>query len=370
MTNATFSDALVGYRFFLASRGEASIGEINALLERRGRTPISPRTYGHYAKLVQRGFTTYLPINQFDVLNTIGRLSAAADRRRHNRFDASGVVMMSPDGVQWMEGQIVDVSDVGVGVAFRKSARITKGDAVIVRLPETSDFPATVVWTRQVGRRIRAGLRAFEHIPNGPLIPHRPEPKRRGILVLHRIEPGEIPWLSVRNILARVDELTQAARDLLLALQTATEVEAELGEPVVHKIEFGSPGTFELKIDIGVEKIIRLVLEKVQFWREQKRELRAKVKSLELANSLREIETLRNAYTLARDIEKSPLASGLALDLRDLTTELLPGAKIPRNLFAPGTPERAILDRRILPAALEINAGDDPGFNAKTSTEE
>ncbi|MCL4367802.1 MAG: PilZ domain-containing protein [Actinobacteria bacterium] len=370
MANATFADALVGYRFFLERRGEATIDEVNAFLKRRKRAAISIRTYGHYSKLLQRGFTSYIPINQFDVLHTIGRLSAATDRRKFLRQPASGAVSISKDGAHWIEGQLLDVSEVGIGVRFQCDLTPRRSEIVIVRLVSRSEFAATVVWVWGAGRTWRAGLRAFELLPRAALAAKLPMSQLRGLLVLSREGPGEVAWVSLQNIISRADELTRAARDLLAAVRKAAGLEDIPSDPIVRKIEFGSPGSFELKIDLGVERIIRLVLEKIQFWREQKGELRAKVRSVEIANSLQQVELLRNAFALGKEIQDAPLTSALASALRGLCSQMLPGAKIPKSLFDSGTPERAILEHRLLPAALDITAGDDPSYNISTGSEE
>ena len=367
MANAKFSDALQGYRFYLDRRGDANIAEVNEYLKRKGATHVSPRTYGHYAKLLARGFTSYIPINQFDVLLTIGRLRSASDRRKHTRRPVSDSFSISIAGGAWLSGKVIDASEVGLGVVIRSQHTLPRGSIGLVRIADHEEFLANVVWSRPKGRTLRAGLRAFQHISAYSEDRAIDMGARGGKFVLARTSEGELPWARFYSILSRTDELIAAVKDLRIALWAAGHSHVDVADPILRRINFASPGSFELKIDLGVEGLLRLILDKVQFWGLQKREMRAKVRSLELGNELQQLEAVRNAFDLGRTIQNTPLAVELSEELRSLAITIMPGTKIPKGLFAPGTPEMAILEKRILPAALDMLAGDDLGYEATTS---
>ena len=81
--SAQFVDALKGYDYFLSARGRASREEVNRHLASINRKAIAQRTFTHYGNLIDKGFRSYVPINKFDVFQSLGRLQLAADRRRY-----------------------------------------------------------------------------------------------------------------------------------------------------------------------------------------------------------------------------------------------------------------------------------------------
>lgn len=64
---ATVADAEFGWQLYQDSHYSLSLREINKRLKENGFSPIAPRTFQHYQKLVRYGFASYLPINQLDV---------------------------------------------------------------------------------------------------------------------------------------------------------------------------------------------------------------------------------------------------------------------------------------------------------------
>jgi hypothetical protein len=82
---AQFVDELLGYEYFPEKQGKVTRDEINNYLTSKGRRPIQQRTYTHYRKLIDNGFLSYVPINRFDVFQSLGKIQMAADRRRFHR---------------------------------------------------------------------------------------------------------------------------------------------------------------------------------------------------------------------------------------------------------------------------------------------
>src|SRR5512138_209785 len=139
--SAEFVDALKGYEFYLKERGEATIDDVNNYLCTHGRTPIQLRTYGHYRKLLAHGFRSYIPINQFDVFQALGKLQMAADRRRYQRDKVRISARVSFDGENWKDAVVTDKSLVGFGVTVFEKFSISKGAKIWIRLEDYDDMP-------------------------------------------------------------------------------------------------------------------------------------------------------------------------------------------------------------------------------------
>jgi len=105
---AQFVDALKGYEYYVEQRGKALLEDINAFLQSIDLSPISQRTYGHYQKLLKRGFMSYVPINQFDVYQTLDKLQVASDRRRYPRDILDIDAKISMDKNTWNPAKIIN----------------------------------------------------------------------------------------------------------------------------------------------------------------------------------------------------------------------------------------------------------------------
>src|ERR1051325_10392093 len=68
MSNASSRSAQAGFEYYIASHETPTREAINLELAARGLDPISARTHDHYRRLERYGFTTYMPINELDVL--------------------------------------------------------------------------------------------------------------------------------------------------------------------------------------------------------------------------------------------------------------------------------------------------------------
>jgi hypothetical protein len=145
--SAEFVDALKGYEYYLKERGKVTIDQVNIHLKNQGRKTISARTYGHYIKLLREGFRNYIPINQFDVYQTLGRLQMAADRRRYGRENEEINIEISIDRNIWQNGTIINQSLVGFGIVIEQSFSIKKTERIWIRIDGYKDIPGMVVWT-------------------------------------------------------------------------------------------------------------------------------------------------------------------------------------------------------------------------------
>lgn len=360
---AQFVDALKGYDVFLASRGRASRMQINDELTRIGRSPISKRTFAHYNKLLQNGFRSYVPINKFDVFQALGKIQMAADRRRYHRSKVSIKAEISRDTRRWLGATIVDRSLVGFGIVTSSRFPIRQGSHVWVRIDEYQDIPMIVVWRRHGDELTKLGARAFEfvakyRVSEEDLAAHR----RTGIVQLRRRDTSALAWRNLFRILERVDELLEATADLLLSVDELVHTDVHLAPSQIAMIRFASPGEAQIKVDFGVADILRVVFEKLQFWRTQKK--RAELETANLA-----IETARNAIRFEREAKEAGIPGLLITAIMDPVCRALGLEELPEEAFEETSLEAGIVANRILPPAAELVAGDDLDFEIEVTGE-
>ncbi|MEJ2070949.1 MAG: hypothetical protein P8X65_14570 [Syntrophobacterales bacterium] len=149
---AQFVDALMGYEYYLEKRGKVNREEVNKHLKGISRRPISERMFTHYKKLMSQGFTSYIPINQFDVSRTLGKIQIVADRRRYLREDSFINAQVSRDTKKWIPAIIRNKSVVGFGMLTHHKLNIKRGNIVWVRIDGYKDIPTFLVWKKR-GRK-------------------------------------------------------------------------------------------------------------------------------------------------------------------------------------------------------------------------
>jgi hypothetical protein len=365
MANALFVDALKGYEFFYLRRGKATLDEINNHLMQEGRHPIARRTYTHYWHLLRHGFRTYLPINKFDVYAAIGRLQIVADRRNYSRIPANTPLKISRDGNKWVDGFTIDKSLVGFGVKTNVRFPVSKLTTGWIKIEGYKDIPIVFIWREHEEGSTTIGVRSLTFIDNFRLSQDVLRQERLlGTLRISREKEGPIEWVSLYGILSKTDELLRAITDLIFTFEDALQIDIFISQPVLKSIEFGSPGSFELKLDAGVSDILRTLFEfmkEIRVWGLQKRKFAAEVEGQELNNSKLKIELMRNVINLGKEVQESHLTPEIASALKKLIPALL-NQKSLHEFFAPDSPEMGILQERILPIAAEIVAGDDPEY--------
>jgi len=97
---------------------------------------------------------------------------------------------------------------------------------------------------------------------------------------------------------------------------------------------------------------------------------RMEVERKSIENTNLKIETLRNAYKLATEIKDPVFTESLVGVIKEQLKTVVGISELPLGSFEPGTLERSILEKRILPPAAEIAGGDDPDFQVSASTEQ
>ncbi len=369
--SAQFVDALKGYGFFLESRGKASKDEVNDYLLEHGRRPISPRTYRHYNSLLAHGFEGYIPINKFDVFQSLGRLQMAADRRRYFREIEDLHCEISRNKKSWVAARIIDRSLVGFGVLSSTKFAIKPGSQLWIRIEGYKDIPSILVWRKHQDTITRMGLRAIEFVAKYRLVEEDIlEFRLKGLLRVSKTPDGELEWREFYRVFAKVDELLDATGSLIYAVADYASTEITLAKPIIHSIRYGSPGETQIKIDFGVADIIRTVIEKIQFWGLEKKKFRQEDRKRELENANLEIEVVRNAVNLRREILEQGLSEEVASEMMAPMRRVLGIKELPADSFSPESLERGILNDRLLPAATELVAGDDPDIDIEVETEE
>jgi hypothetical protein len=398
---ALFVDALLGYEYFVEKGGKVTRDEINHYLTSKGRRRIQHRTYTHYKKLIENGFRTYVPINKFDVFQSLGKLQMAADRRRYHREKRIDPVEISRDGKDWILASITDISLVGYGIVSPRFP-VAPGTKIWVRYKGYTNIPVIVVWRKHDGRYTRLGLRALEFIagyrkPESDIQVVRPV----GYLYITRADEGDISWINLYRVLSTSNELIVAVSDLIYAVADQLNTDIRLASPVVESIHFGSSGRLELKIDLGIADVLRSLLEWVKFIAVGKKHYLAEVRGVELENEgkwldnrekaidlyvykdkkaqesesrqldldIKRIETIRSAVKTLEEVNQSNLPEYIVNEVETAILDVIKEDKLPEGIFDHGNVPRGILEKRVLPPLAELVAGDDPGFNIETSTQ-
>lgn len=367
MANALYVDALKGYEYYLKQRGKVKLDEVNDYLIREGRNPIALRTYTHYHNLLRHGFRSYMPINKFDVIASLNQLQAASDRRRYHREPFTTTVQISKDGINWVDALTIDRSLVGFGLISKEPFPAKPFTPGYLKLAGHKIIPITFVWRQRLEKNTRFGIRAPELIANYRLKPDEIALERlQGSIVVSRSVEGPIEWTSLYTALMRTNELLKGVVDLVYTLEELMGADITLAEPVLKSIKFSSPGAFEIMLDQAVSLImskLKNLFERIFFFGLYKRRLRAQVENIELDAAKKKVDLVRDAFQLGEDIRNSELTSQAASAIITLIPYLFATNRpIPKEMFAPDSPEMAIITNRIVPAAMGLLADDDPEY--------
>jgi len=357
---AQFVDALIGYDFYLSKRGKASIKDVNNYLISQNRSPIKQRTYGHYRKLLLNGFRSYIPINKFDVFQALGNIQMAADRRRYEREDVRIQILFSNDGNKWFNGTIVNRSLVGFGIQTQDKCSIKRGKYIFLKMDGFYDIPAVVVWITQHEGIIKFGVRAFEFIAKYQKFEDSSIDLRlTGIIRITYQKSGILKWEDVNRIVEKTNLLLDSVTELFYTLNDILETNLKIPRPILVFIKFGSPGGVEIKVDFGIADVIKIVLEKFQFWGLEKKRYREENRKLELENQNLEIELLRNVINLRKEMPGVDFIDAIVDNITDKIKKIFKVDKLPADFFGEESLEKSILQKRIIPSAIELAAGDD-----------
>ncbi|MEJ2070950.1 MAG: hypothetical protein P8X65_14575 [Syntrophobacterales bacterium] len=218
---------------------------------------------------------------------------------------------------------------------------------------------------------IKFGVRAFEFIDNfriteEKLLLERPT----GILIVKKNSNEPITWTELYRIIAKVNEVINATSALIESLAEISKKEISLPSPTILSIKFSSPGVIKNKIDLGVAKILKVLLEKYQFWGLQKERYTTETRGIEIDNEtkqlLRTIEVMREAVNFRIEAIESGIDQVLVDSLfYTVIKRALDIDELPSPLFEKNSLERGIINKRLLPAITELVAGDDPSIEVE-----
>ena len=363
--SAEFVDALKGYEYFLKMRGKVSIDDINHYLSREGRKTIKQRTYTHYRKLIANGFRSYIPINKFDVFQALGQIQIAADRRRYEREISQEFIKLSRNGRDWVDSVVIDKSLVGFGIITSEEFPIGKGAQLFLRIEDHYDIPVIAVWRKhdKEDNSTRLGIRAFEFIAKYQISDEQLESSRlTGFFQIKRENEGTLNWKNVIRILGKSNDLLESVSVLLYSLNSLLGTTIHFAQPVLESIRFGSPGEAQVKIDFGIADLLKIILEKLQYWGIEKKRYHEETRKLELENVNLSIEIARNAINLRNDAKAAEISDDVIIGLLEPIKNIFKINKLPDDIFEANSPEKAILQERIIPAIAELIAGDDSDF--------
>lgn len=363
--SAKFVDALKGYEYYLKERGESTtIDDVNNYLVTHGRSPIQPRTYGHYRKLLAHGFRSYIPINQFDVFQALGKIQMAADRRRYHRDKIQTSAKVSYDGETWKDAIVLDKSLVGFGVTVLEKFPISKGTKIWIRLDDYDNIPVILVWrSHNEDNSTNLGVRAFEFIAGYHLTGEDLNVSRlTDILQISREDEGILDWEYIYRVFDKTNQLLDGLSALIHSINDALDSKVHIARPVLMAVKFGSPGELQTKVDFGIAEILSVLIEKVQYWSLDRKRVMEENRKRELENANYSLEVVRNAIHLRNEAVQAGMTDEAVAVILEPIKSVFNVNKLPKGLFDEGTLERGVLIERVIPVVAELVAGDDPSF--------
>jgi len=123
---ASFKDAAAGWEIYRDWQDPITRTELNQILWAQGFKPISNRTFKHYNKLLQLGYTDYVSINRLDIRHANNSVFDLSDRSRYQ--DRS----LNYDGLL-----VLPIADKLVTLPG-KIGKVSEGFAML-RVPNTSE---------------------------------------------------------------------------------------------------------------------------------------------------------------------------------------------------------------------------------------
>jgi hypothetical protein len=359
--SAQFVDALKGYECFLRNRGGVSLDDINDFLIAEGRNPISQRTYAHYRKLLSQGFRSYIPINKFDIFQALGKIQIAADRRGKVRDLTELSAYISKNRTVWVEAIILDKSSVGFGFQINEKFPIRPGAPLWVRIENYEEISAVVVWRKHTDNFTLLGVRATEFVANLMQVDEKIEGEwLTGLFSIYYGSKATKAWDDIHRVLDKANELLAATVDFLYSVDEVLECDLQLSRPRLQSMKSRFPGRVQLKIDIRVAEILNVIIEKLRVWGVDKRRQRAESGQMPLEIVNTQIEFLRKAVHPKKESPEPTVSDYVITEIQNSLLGVFGLEILPPGLLDEGSPERGILEERILPAVAELLAGDDP----------
>ena len=317
---AQFVDSLKGYEYFLNNRGKVSLDDVNIYLKSINGRPIHLRTYKHYEKLLRRGFSSYIPINQFDVSLTLRKLQFASDRRRYFREIKPLNAKVSIEGEIWIPVKIRDKSLVGFGIETINQFSLGPNNTLLVRIDNYRDIPVIMVWKHHENELLRFGVRALQFIekykiPKTEILFSKPT----GLLIVNKISGKYLSWNEFYRILDKINELIEGSSELLTEIaKIAGLKEFRVMQSDVSSIKFDSPFDIKLNVDVDVAKILDVIFSWCYLGKARKERYKETTKGIKdrikLGNKkeLLDFELRRNAINPKKESDEPEVPKDLS----------------------------------------------------------
>ena len=260
MANALFVDALLGYKYYVDERGKASLSKINEYLSKADRREISLRTYTHYNNLYKNGFTSYIPINKFDVFRALGKVYAASDRRAFPRQKVNLNGQISRNAQTWEEIKLHNISPIGLGGQTVERFPVRPASPIWIKVEGYSTIPATVVWRRHRKNTTLLGFRTLQYLHKYRI---RSGIKRKegvtGTITIIRNVEGEIDWKGMFVVFDKLQQILDALEEFVLTVEELSDTSIPVSPTILRSINFGSPGNGVFGVDINLAEILKSV---------------------------------------------------------------------------------------------------------------
>ncbi len=147
MANATPRDTRAGFDVYRSAGGVISRDDLNARLFEAGYGPIAKRTFDHYRKLTDAGYTRYISINRFDIARAAAPFENSSAKGRYDYRHADlgvNVIFAKSSRLFEASGRSTEIGEVGAIIQFSEPAVIEgleqvkpqAGDMVTIRYLE------------------------------------------------------------------------------------------------------------------------------------------------------------------------------------------------------------------------------------------
>jgi hypothetical protein len=186
-----------------------------------------------------------------------------------------------------------------------------------------------------------------------------------GVIQIYREHEEVLEWEHVYRVFDKTNQLLDGLSALIDSLDDVLDSKVHMARPILESIKFGSPGEIQTKVDFGIADILRVIVEKIQYWSLDKQRYKEENQRRELENANLRIEIARNALHLRKEVEEAGMADDLILALSEPIKSVFDVRKLPSGLFGEGKLERGILTEQIIPVVAEIVGGDDPDLKIR-----
>ncbi len=124
MANASPRDTRAGFDVYRSAGGAITLDDLNQRLNDAGYGPVAKRTFDHYRKLVDAGYSRYVSINRFDVARAAAPFENASAKGRYDYRGADlgvNVIFAKSSRLFEASGRAIEIGEVGAIIEFAES---------------------------------------------------------------------------------------------------------------------------------------------------------------------------------------------------------------------------------------------------------